>query len=192
MEITVAGRDIYVEGATELEFRGGSWRNLGGAERKNKVTGQVVNSAGRRNFCLFMNKKQAKIFEDAGCKVTPYGGDEASGEEPMYFVSIKVNTETSKNPPIVQIKKKSGKIEELTPEQFKNVDGMTVKSVDMTLNLWRGSSSQFTPIYCNFLGIIQQLNPIQEKWQAMDEIADADDMGVGESDETKDSEPLPF
>lgn len=187
MKITTNGRDIYVEDATELEFRGGSWRNLGGAERKNKITGKIVNSEGNRNFCLFMKKDQAKIFEENNVKVTPYGGDMDSGEEPeWYFISVKVNTTTSKNPPVIYIQKKNGKREELTPDLYSRVDSMTVKSVDMSLNFWFGSSAEHTPVYANLIGIIPQLNPIQEKWQAMDEIADADDMGVGDTNENDD------
>ena len=48
------------------------------------------------------------------------------------------------------------------------------------------SLTQKEIVTLNLIGIIPQLNPIQEKWQAMDEIADADDMGVGETNENDD------
>ena len=176
MNIESIGNNQYIlEGMTENELRPGTWRNLAGAERKSKV-GTPVNAKGDRNITLFIPDENLQFFIDNGAKIKEYGGDPESGEAPEHFVKMKCNTETSKKPPEIQIKKKSGRVETLKPDSYGRVDGMTIKSADAIISFYHYQGRPEATIYLNFLGVEPYLNPIQEKWANMEEIADADDM----------------
>ena len=176
MNIESIGNNQYaLEGMTENELRPGTWRNLAGAERKNKM-GKTVNAKGARSITLFIPDENLQFFIDNGAKIKEYGGDPETGEPAEHFVQMKCNTETSKRPPEIQVRKKTGRTEALKPDSFGRIDGMTIKSADAIISFYHYQGSPEATIYLNFLGVEPYLNPIQEKWANMEEIADADDM----------------
>lgn len=60
-------RGITINGITDREIRS---RNFKGEERRDQVTGKVVNSAGRRNFLLHtLPEEVAEELKDRGCDV---------------------------------------------------------------------------------------------------------------------------
>lgn len=174
MRIMEDGNQLLLEDMTEKELRPFTWRNLGGAERKDK-NGRIVNAAGKRSITLFIPDEYVQLFVDRGAIVKEYGGDPESGEPPLHFVVLKCNTE-SRRPPVIEIKRVNNTKRTLTPDEYGRVDGMTVKRADAMISFYHYQGSPDATVYLNFLGIEPAYNPIQEKWAAMDEIADADDM----------------
>ena len=62
MNIESIGNNQYaLEGMTENELRPGTWRNLAGAERKNKI-GKTVNAKGARSITLFIPDENLQFF----------------------------------------------------------------------------------------------------------------------------------
>lgn len=175
MNIASIGTNQYtLEGMTENELRPGSWRNLAGAEKVRN--GHLVNGKGDRNITLFIPDENLQFFIDNGAKIKEYGGDPETGEPAEHFVQMKCNTETSKRPPEIQVRKKSGRVETLNPDSYGRIDGMTIKSADAIISFYHYKGNPQATIYLNFLGVEPYLNPIQEKWANMEEIADASDM----------------
>lgn len=188
MKISVDGRDIIIEGATDNDILGGSFRNFAGIERKDPHTGRIVNNKGKRNFNLVVPTQYVKMFEDLGVNVKSFGGDPDSGEEPIRFVKVNVNTETSRRPPIIQIVKKNKKLEDLPIESYGRLDGMPITNADMVISPF----TKFSPasLYLNLMVVTQKLNPITEKYQNMLDDIGADPNGT-DIDPDEDS-VLPF
>lgn len=59
-------RSITIDGIVDREIRS---RNFKGEEKRNPVTGQIVNNAGRRNFLLYLTEDVAEELKDRGCEV---------------------------------------------------------------------------------------------------------------------------
>lgn len=80
-------RTIVIDGIVDREVRS---RNFGGEERKDKITGRTVNSAGYRNFLLFVSEDIAEELKDQGCEVK-YTKVQGPNDTPMPYVSITVS-----------------------------------------------------------------------------------------------------
>ena len=59
-------RSITIDGIVDREIRS---RNFKGEEKRNPVTGTIVNNAGRRNFLLYLPEDIAEELKDRGCEV---------------------------------------------------------------------------------------------------------------------------
>ncbi|WP_130837541.1 hypothetical protein [Lachnoclostridium sp. Marseille-P6806] len=164
MNIYMNGRDLIIEGATNEHILGGSFRNFAGNERKDPKTGKIVNSKGKRNFNLRIPNEFLEIFEKEGCNIKQFGGNPEEGEDPIYFVKVNINTETSARPPKVQLVKNNGELLELPTSNFNQVDGMFIDNCDMVMNFYH----KYDPasIYLNLAVIKQHMDPISAKYDA--------------------------
>ena len=172
MKVTMNGRDVIIENATNENILGGSFRNFAGIERKDPHTGRVVNSAGRRNFNLMIPDKYLDIFKENGANIKEFGGNPDEGEPPIHFCKINVNTSTSSKPPKIFIVKKNKSLEELPVDSYGQIDGMYIENCDMVLNFYH----KYDPasIYLNGMYITQKLDALSEKYAAMMEALGAD------------------
>ena len=59
-------RGLIIDGITDGDIRS---RNFKGEEKRNPVTGQIVNNEGRRNFLLYPSEEIAEELKDRGCEV---------------------------------------------------------------------------------------------------------------------------
>ncbi len=80
-------RGIIIDGIVDREVRS---RNFGGEERKDKVTGRTVNSAGYRNFLLFLTEEIAEELKDHGCEVK-YTRVQDPNDVAMPYISVTVS-----------------------------------------------------------------------------------------------------
>jgi hypothetical protein len=165
MKITLNNNDLYIEGATNENILGGTFRNFSGNERKDPHTGKIVNSKGKRSFNLRIDEEHLQLFQDLGCNIKMYGGNSEDGEPPIYFVKVNVNTETSKKPPKIQLMKTNNKLEELSVQSYSMIDGMFIENADMLISLYRKYDSP--SLYLNIAVLRQHLDPISEKYSNM-------------------------
>lgn len=187
MKITMNGRDLVIEGATNEYILGGSFRNFAGAERKDPHTGRIVNAKGKRSFNLRIPDEYLDIFKENGANIKTFGGNEEDGEPPINFVKCNVNVDTSNRPPKILISKSNGKYEELPASSLYQLDSMFIESCDLVLNFYH----KYDPasIYLNFLAVKPHLDPITEKYAAL-----LDDNGIdpNASDVDGSDEEIPF
>ena len=81
-------RTFILTGITNEDIRS---RNFAGAEKRSKVNpAQVVNSAGRRNFCIELTPEIAEELKDFGCDVK-YTRPRDENDIPKPFVQINVS-----------------------------------------------------------------------------------------------------
>jgi hypothetical protein len=172
VKITVNNNDLYIEGATNENLLSGTFRNFAGEERKDRNTGRIVNSKGSRNFNFRIPPEYLDLFKELGCNIKMFGGNPEEGEEPIYFIKVNVNTETSKRPPKIQLLKSNDRIEELPVSAYNKVDGMFIENVDMLISLYK--KYETPSLYLNVAVIKQHLDPISEKYSNMLEINDLD------------------
>lgn len=172
MKVTMNGRDLIIENATNENILGGSFRNFAGIERKDPHTGRVVNSAGRRNFNLMIPDEYLDLFRQNGANIKEFGGNPDEGEPPIHFCKINLNVTTSSKPPKIFIVKKNKSLEELPVDSYAQIDGMYIENCDMVLNFYH----KYDPasIYLNGMYITQKLDALSEKYAAMMEALGAD------------------
>lgn len=80
-------RNFVIDGINNQEVFS---RNFKGEEKRNKFTGQVVNSQGRRNFLLGIDDTIAEELAAHGCEVK-YTKPRDDGDAPKPYVSIVVS-----------------------------------------------------------------------------------------------------
>ena len=81
-------RSFILTGITNEQIRS---RNFAGAEKRSKINpAQVVNSAGRRNFCVELTPEVAQELINYGCDVK-YTRPRDENDEPKPFVQINLS-----------------------------------------------------------------------------------------------------
>lgn len=81
-------RTFILTGITNEDIQS---RNFAGAEKRSKINpAQVVNSAGRRNFCIKLTPEVAEELKDFGCDVK-YTRPRDENDVPQPFIQINVS-----------------------------------------------------------------------------------------------------
>lgn len=171
MKVSMSGRDLIIEGATNQDILGGSFRNFAGIERKDPHTGRIVNSKGKRSFNLRIPDEYVDVFKQNGANIKEFGGNPDEGEPPIRFTKVNVNTDSSNRPPKIQIIKNNNKLEELPVTMYGQLDGMFVENCDMVMNFYH----KYDPasIYLNLMIVKPHMDPISAKYSAL-----MDDEGI--------------
>lgn len=100
------------------------FRNFAGRE-------QTFNSAGDRNFCLFLDPKQADSMREEGWNVKELRARE-EGDEPQAYVQVAVNYGKGRPPRVVIITSKNRT--ELGGDEVAILDFADIKNIDVILN----------------------------------------------------------
>lgn len=176
------GRDVIIEGATNENILGGSFRNFKGEKRQ-------FNAPGKRNFNLRIDGALVPFFtEELNCNVKQFGGDQESGEPPIYFVKVNVNDQTSNRPPKIQMLGGNKKLTELTPDQYGMLDGAYFENVDMVISLYE--KYEHASLYMNLGVFTLKSDPITEKYARY---FDDNNIDPNATDELSDmAEEVPF
>lgn len=82
-----AVRGVSIDGIVDEDVRG---RNFKGEEQRDRTTGRVVNSAGRRNFLLFLSDEVAEELRSYGCEIK-YTHPRDDNDIPRPYISINVS-----------------------------------------------------------------------------------------------------
>lgn len=80
-------RSIVIDGIVDRDVRS---RNFGGEEKKHPETGRTVNSAGRRNFLLYIPEEIAEELKDRGCEVK-YTKVRQPNDIPVPYVTVSLS-----------------------------------------------------------------------------------------------------
>lgn len=174
---------LLIEGAENHDILPGTnfFRNFSGAEKKNK--GKVVNSEGRRNFCLALNFTEDVLDELAslGLDIVEFPGNEEYGDEPLRFVRVQIS-EGGRKPSELYLTNDTLKRKQLlTGSKIGLLDGARFSKVDLVIRTWHKEDGKVS-LYLNSGYFYIQMNPIDAKF------ADYDDV-IGDS---FNSEELPF
>ena len=123
---------IVIEDAQFPSFGG---RNFSGAERTDRNTGRIVNREGQRNFNVVIPDDQfAQDMINDGWNVK-YWEPRNEGENPYYYLQIKVNM-SSKWPPKIFIKSDNAtlKITEDNQDELNQLDTSDFDYMDIEIN----------------------------------------------------------
>ncbi len=156
------------------------FRNFSGEEKKNN--GKVVNSKGRRNFCLALNFPDDVLDELAGLglDIVEFAGNEEYGDQPLRFVRIQIS-EGGKKPSELYLTNDTLKRKQLlTGNKISLLDGARFSQPELVIRTWHKDDGKVS-LYLNSGYFFIEMNPIDAKF------ADYDDM-IGDSFE----EELPF
>lgn len=156
MKAYMSGRDLIIEDAANENILGGTFRNFKGERRE-------FNAPGKRNFNLRIDESMVPFFaNDLNCNVKQFGGDETTGEPPIYFVKVNVNDQTSQRPPVLQTRTGNNRPVELTPDQYYKLDGAFFDNVDLVISPYR--KYDHTTLYLNHGVFTLKSDPITEKY----------------------------
>lgn len=100
------------------------FRNFAGRE-------QQFNSLGDRNFCLFLDPKQADEMRAEGWNVKELRARE-EGDEPQAYIQVAVNYNKGRPPRVVIITSKNRV--ELGADEVQMLDFADIKNIDVVLN----------------------------------------------------------
>ena len=160
------------------------FRNFSGLEKKSK-TGQVVNSEGRRNFCLALNFSKEVLDELAalGLDIVQFDSEntEEYGDEPLRFVRVQIS-EGGKAPSELYLVNETLKKKEplRTGKQINLLDAARFSKVELVIRTWHKDNGKVS-LYLNSGYFYIQMNPIDAKYANFDEaISDSELMADGE------------
>lgn len=181
MNITLEGiRNMFVDGATNSEVLPSKWRNFKGEKRTNPKTGKIINDEGNRSFTLALGNDVAQALADIGANVKVLE-PRTEEEEPLKFVTIKVNTDCN-YPPTLYFVKGAGKLDEIPVSQYNLLDVAMFDNVDLVINLYHSEEGK-TTLYLQKGYFTLKEDPITAKYKNyIPEV----------SDDYDDDEPLPF
>ena len=183
MKLTIERRSgselLIVQGADNTDILPGTkyFRNFSGAEKKQN--GKVVNSEGRRNFCLALNFPEEVLDELAefmGDSIVEFASTntEEYGDKPLRFVRIQIS-EGGKNPASVYLvndaKKKK---KQLIGKQMNLLDGSRFSNADLVFRTWHKEDGKVS-LYLNTASFSIEMNPIEAKLAEYDEVLGDDD-----------------
>lgn len=163
MKIYLDGRNLMVEGATQGDILGGSFRNFRGEKRK-------FNDAGRRNFNLAIPEEYVGLLRDMHCNVKELAAKEEDGEEPLRFV--KVNVAFGQYPPHLYLCSRVNK-KELLQDELGLLDGAVFDNVDMIIRTYH-KDEESCSLYLNNGYFTLKTDPITAKYENYAEWAETD------------------
>lgn len=177
MELTIEkqGRNelIIVRGANNQDILPGTkyFRNFSGEEKKNN--GKVVNSAGRRNFCLALNVSEDILEElyEAGLDIVEFQSQnvEEYGDKPLRFVRIQIS-EGGKAPSEVYLVNDTLKKKQmLTGNKISLLDGARFTNVTLIFRTWHKEDGKVS-LYLNNGYFSIQMNPVEAMYADYDDV----------------------
>lgn len=172
MKLYLDGRNLMVEGATQSDILGGSFRNFRGEKRK-------FNDAGRRNFNIVIPPEYLDLLIDMKCNVKELAPRDDDGEQPLRFV--KVNVAFGQYPPHLYLCTKKNK-KELLQDELGLLDGAVFDNVDMIIRTYHRDEDSCS-LYLNNGFFTLRTDPITAKYEALVDVAE---------DGSEDEEEVPF
>ena len=142
-------RSFILTGITNQDVRS---RNFAGVERRSKVNpAQVVNSAGRRNFCVELTPEVAAELKDYGCDVK-YTKPRDANDEPKPFVQINVSY-MFKAPEVHEI---ANGVDNLLDEaHIHELDGVEFGNLELLLEIGKekmhNDGTPYRPLFANLI-----------------------------------------
>lgn len=192
MKLTIERRKydelLIVEGATNEDILPGTkyFRNFSGMEKRNEKTGQVVNSAGRRNFCLALNFPTEVLDElaDIGLEIVEFRSQnvEEYGDDPLRFVRIQISEGGKAPSQLYLLNDTLKKKKALVGKEINLLDTSRFSNVNLVFRTWHKDDGKVS-LYLNTASFSITMNPVE----AM--LAEYDD-ALG--DEFMGGEELPF
>lgn len=159
MKVTFDGRTLIIEGMKTEDF---IFRNFGGVEKKDKTGKRVFNSQGTRNFNIIVRDDNIEPFQRAGANIKEWIPSTAEeGDEPLHFVKVNCNT-NSRRPPLIVVRKKNGKVEELPVGSYARLDSSIISNADLAINVWNGGYDH-SSLYLASADFTLYSDPIREK-----------------------------
>lgn len=179
---------LLIEGADNADILPGTkyFRNFAGVEKRHKTTGKVVNSAGRRNFCLKLDFPTEVLDElyALGLDIVEFASQnqEEYGDEPLRFVRIQIS-EGGKAPSRLWLSNSSNKKKkEIFNKEIDLLDNARFSKVELVVRTWHKEDGTVS-LYLNSGFFEQQMNPIEAKYADFDEVL---------GDDFDENEGLPF
>ena len=171
MKLYLDRGNIMIEGATQKELLGGSFRNFRGEKRK-------FNDAGKRSFNLVIPDECIDLLTDMHCNVKELAPRDDDGEEPLRFV--KVNVAFGKYPPELYLCTNINK-KELLEDELGLLDGALFDNVDMIIRPYNNDSGTCS-LYLSKGYFTSKSDPITAKYENLRML----------SSEGEDDEEVPF
>lgn len=164
---TVVMKDISIPYNTE------TWkpRNFSGLERVSD--GRVVNSAGQRNFCVFLDPKQVdceQMIED-GWNIQKRENPKDPQAEPSYMLRVKVRyhkegTDLARLNPKVRVCTSTGTMD-MDENNISDIDSAQIIKANITIH----GTWQVTPGYTGYVAYLSKLVlRVYEEEGGMDEL----------------------
>lgn len=143
-------RSMIIDGITDRDIRS---RNFEGKEKRDPVTGQIVNNEGRRNFLLYLDKAEeiAEELKDRGCEVK-YTRLRDPNDVAKPFISIAVSYYIK--PVEAVMIHPNGNTVPLDEAHIKSLDSVDLKNVCLTLDFGREkihpkSGVKYIPVFAS-------------------------------------------
>lgn len=172
MKMYLDGRNLMIEGASQQDILGGSFRNFRGEKRR-------FNDEGKRNFNLVVPEEYLGILSDMKCNIKELAAKDEDGEEPLRF--IKINVAFGQYPPHLYLCSKRNK-KELLQDELGLLDGAIFDNVDMILRTYHRDENSCS-LYLNNGFFTIKTDPITAKYESLVDV---------ENDSSYDTEEAPF
>ena len=172
MKMYLDGRNLMIEGASQHDILGGSFRNFRGEKRR-------FNDEGKRNFNLVVPDEYLDLLSDMKCNIKELAAKDEDGEEPLRF--IKVNVAFGQYPPHLYLCNKKNK-KELLQDELGLLDGAIFDNVDMILRTYHRDENSCS-LYLNTGFFTIKTDPITAKYESLVDV---------ENDGSEDAEEAPF
>ena len=176
MKLYLDRGNIMIEGATQKDILGGSFRNFRGEKRK--VNNQIVNDAGKRNFNLVIPDEYIDLLYNMHCHIKELAPRDDDGEAPLRFV--KVNVAFGKYPPELYLCTNINK-KELLEGELGLLDGALFENVDMIIRPYNNDSGKCS-LYLSKGYFTIKSDPITAKYDNLSMLVN----------DTEDDEEVPF
>jgi len=142
-------KDFILTGITNEQIRS---RNFAGAEKRSKINpAQVVNSAGRRNFCIELTPEVAQELIAYGCDVK-YTRPRDANDEPKPFVQINLSY-MYRAPEVHEIA--NGVDNVLDEAHVEELDRVEFGNLELLLEIGKekmhNDGTKYRPLFANFV-----------------------------------------
>ncbi len=188
MKLTIdrQGREqlLLIEDAQNEDILPGTkfFRNFSGLEKRNN--GKVVNSEGKRNFCVALNFPDEVLDElvNLGINIVEFQSTnvEEYGDKPLRFVRVQIS-EGGKRPSEVYLANDTLKRkQQLMGNKISLLDGARFSKAELVIRTWHKDDGKVS-LYLNSGYFYIQMNAIDAKF------ADYDEVLGGEFDDTEEA-----
>lgn len=140
-------RSIIIDGIVDSDIRS---RNFAGSEKRHRITGQVVNGQGRRNFLLYhLPEDVVADLQARGCDVK-FSKVQNPNDIPAPYVSISVSYYLK---PVETTINRGGVMTALTEQDIKYLDSLDISRMCIGLDFGkpktRTNGVVYTPIWAS-------------------------------------------
>ncbi len=177
MKLTIQreGRNelLLIEDAENQDILPGTkyFRNFSGLEKKNG--NQVVNSEGRRNFCLALNFPKEVLDELAGLglDIVEFQSTnvEEYGDEPLRFVRVQISEGGTRPSELYLMNDTLKTKKQLRGNEISLLDGSRFSKAEMVIRTWHKENGKVS-LYLNSGYFYIQMNPIDAKFADYDDV----------------------